>query len=381
MDSKSDKKPNYVEINGRMYYRMRRKVGMVKNRRGEWVAKYKLFYGKTKKEAVEKYEAYMNLSSLDSLKSFGQLSDWYIENIFQALSYKDGTKTLYINAFHALFDDSAVAGKQIAEIDGQALQEVISGAKVEASTVHAAVKLLRLYYKYLEAQHVCTDVTRSLVLPKVKKKKTTQDISIFTDEEVQKFLDKTPKDHRLRLLVVLGIFTGARVGELLGLTYDDITESEVRINKQLVEIDRIVTDENSATRAEVETTKTTASVRSIPVNDVIRQALKDHKKWHTAEMKKNGYKTPYIFTTSNGTLYFKSSVRQSFKRLCKTVGVEPQGFHVFRHTFGSKLAQAHVPIETTCKLLGHDSIQTTQKYYVNISTDEKITAINTIKFG
>lgn len=381
MDNReSGKKPNYVEINGRMYYRMRRKVGMKKNKRGAWVSQYKLFYGKTKKEAQQKYDDYMRVSSLDSLKCFGEFSAWYIDNIFSASSYKDGTKVLYINAFNAVFDDSGITGKTISEIDGQTLQTVITNASVNASTVHAAVKLLRLFYKYLEAQHVCTDVTRSLVLPKVQRKKTTQDIDVFTDAEVQKFLEKTPKTHRLRLLVVLGIYTGCRIGELLGLTYADITADEVRISKQLVEIDRILTDKNSVTRAEITETKTSTSVRSVPINDEIRQALEDHKKWHFAEMKKNDYQSNYIFTTSNGTLYFKSSVRQSFARLCKTVGVEARGFHVFRHTFGTKLAAAGVPIQTVSKLMGHTSIQTTSAYYVNISSKEKTDAINSIKF-
>lgn len=51
---------NTVTINGNKYKTARRKVGQRLNENGVWVPDYRLFYGKTKKEAVAKADAYTN---------------------------------------------------------------------------------------------------------------------------------------------------------------------------------------------------------------------------------------------------------------------------------------------------------------------------------
>lgn len=153
------------------------------------------------------------------------------------------------------------------------------------------------------------------------------------------------------------------------------------INKSLAEIDPIQTEseKKEKARAEILTTKSQTSDRQIPINAEISEALKIHKKWHSAEMKKNGYKSPYVFTTASGSLYFKSSVRTAFKRLCKQIGVEPRGFHTFRRTFGTKLAAADVPIQTLCAIMGHSDISVTARYYINIPSKDKIEALSRLK--
>ena len=56
-------------------------------------------------------------------------------------------------------------------------------------------------------------------------------------------------------------------------------------------------------------------------------------------------------------------------------GVEEKNIHAYRHTFGTNLCRQGVPIQTASKLLGHDDISTTAKYYVNVSDEEKARAI------
>lgn len=361
------------------YAAIKRKVGKKKNKRGEWVSDYKTFYGKSMKEAKAKYDAYMALASLDARKAFGELMEWFIENVLTPdSSLKESTKVLYVNSYHLVFNGSPIIGMELNQISGADIQSVVSGSKRKAMTVHQAVKLVRRFYTYAESNHISTDITRGLVLPVVEKKRNDQSIEIFTDQELKQFAEATPRDHRLRLLVILAMNTGARVGELLALTYDDIADGQVNINKTLVEIDRIKTDTESKTRVEVQQTKTPASVRSIPVEDEIMQAVADHKRWHTAEMLKKGYRTQYIFTTESGSLYYLSSVRMAFKRLCKAVNVAPRGFHTFRHTYGTRLAAAGIPIQTVSALLGHSNINVTAKYYINVATDEKKEAIKAV---
>ena len=374
-----DKKPNYVTINGRTYYRMRKKVGMYKNKRGEWRPRYKLFYGKNRKDAQRKYDLYMAKPSFEADKPIGELIEQYIETVFEPDSaLKDTTKSRYINAFNAWFNDSKLSEMPLSEITGADIQQQINAASVAPSSVKQAVKLLRRFYKYIAAQQIAPDVTMSLSLPEITRKRQDQSIETFTDAELKAFIEKTPEDHRLRLLIVLAINTGARIGELLALTYDDISNDQIRINKQLVEI-HPYNDSDKKTRIEIQTTKTPHSIRSVPLTAETMQAVEDHKRWHIAEQRKNGYISNFVFTTSTGSLYYKSSVRTHYTRLCRLVGVPCKGFHVFRHTFGTRLAAAGVPIQTVSALMGHSNITVTGKYYVNIDSEAKKSAIKSLK--
>ena len=66
------------------------------------------------------------------------------------------------------------------------------------------------------------------------------------------------------------------------------------------------------------------------------------------------------------------------KRLCNRIGVPYHKFHSFRHTFGTNLSRAGVPIEETAKLMGHADISITAKYYINVNADRKKDAVEKI---
>ncbi len=382
------KRRNEVCVGGYSYQKICRKVGMKQNKAGKWVPEYKNFYGKTKKEAIAKYEAYKNIRSNGKFNSntcLGEFITWWTDNVYlQDSSVKPGTRTLHINSYHNVFDGCGVLGMSVSEITGADLQAVMSASSRGATTKRHARSFIKRFYIYLESQHIAKNITNCLVLPEAEHRKTDQAIETFTDEEIAKFLNKTPSDHRLRLLIVLAIYTGARIGELSALTYADLENGKININKQLVEIDPIITERGKTkARAEISETKTKASVRTLPLEplDFIQKEINNHHKWHRAEMLKRGYRTQYVFTTSSGELYFKSSIRTAFTRLCKSIEVEKKSIHVFRHTFGSKLAKSGVPIQDVSKMMGHDSITVTAKYYVNIDDDQKRSALKKLAFG
>ncbi len=366
-----------VTINGRDYYKLKRKVGQKRNKAGAWVAEYKIFYGKNKQEAEKKYRAYMERGRVDT-RCFGELVDLFIDSVLLPdPALKPTTKSRYVNAYRLVFGSSDILGKDIDEITGLDLQRVLSGSSYAASSVRAAYKLVKRFYTYAAAQRLADDITPGIVLPAVNSRRQDQRIDTFSAEELQRFRDGIPAGHRLRLLVILGIETGARVAELLALRYEDLAGGSMIINKSLAEIDPIKTPDGSRekTRAEILATKTLHSVRAVPLSEYAQKEIAAHKKWHTAEMRKNGYKTDFVFTTASGSLYYKSTVRTAFYRLCKRVGVEPRGFHTFRHTFGSRLAAAGVPIQTVSQLMGHSDISVTAAYYINVPEDQKRAAI------
>ena len=104
---------------------------------------------------------------------------------------------------------------------------------------------MRLFFKLMEQEDICKDITKSLVVPKPKKKNAPGEIIVFNDEEIEaikKYIARKDLPYyenrrvcRLRFLITLAINTGARISELLALTYDDIQPDKITINKQVVE--------------------------------------------------------------------------------------------------------------------------------------------------
>jgi integrase len=52
---------------------------------------------------------------------------------------------------------------------------------------------------------------------------------------------------------------------------------------------------------------------------------------------------------------------------CAKAGVDPAGFHILRHTYGSTLAMAGVPLAVIAESLGHADERITRKHYAHLS--------------
>ena len=372
-------------INGTDYYKIKRKVGKKLNKAGHWVDDYKYFYGKNKSEAEAKYKRYKG-NQIKGVTNktfyFGEMADTFIKNVFLNDSrFSEATKERYVNAYNNNLQQSPIAKLPLEEVKSIDLQTVYNNLSCGASTVRSINNLLHHFFKYLEKEHICKDITENIVLPKITNRKgnvvSDGDIEVWTSTELKKIIEG-PNKHRLRLLLILAINTGGRIGELLALRYDDIENNLIKINKQ-VAIHPVFKDgKKSGQKLEITQTKTKTSVRSIPLPNNVLKEIEEHKKWHTEEMMKNGYRTEYMFTTQSGKFYDKHSLRTACNRLYKRIGVTSRSFHVYRHTFGTNLAKAGVPIQTVSNLMGHSDINVTAKYYINVDNSDKQDAIDKI---
>jgi integrase len=70
----------------------------------------------------------------------------------------------------------------------------------------------------------------------------------------------------------------------------------------------------------------------------------------------------YVFATSNGTKIMTRNLNRAFTKAVKKAGIKNFRFHDLRHTFATRLVQKGVDIYKVSKLLGHKSIQVTERY-------------------
>lgn len=376
------KKTNCV-INGTPYYRMTKTIGHKLNENGKEVPVRKTFYGESKSDAEAKYNAFIekqNLGIETKTQYFGVLADSWISGFFiNDGSVKDSTKARYIAAWNRKVKNLDFYHMPLDSVTAKVIQTAYndlatSGTPIsEIKTIH---KLMRKFYRYIEFEGLGRDMTGSLMLPKEKVNAAGEEISVWTDEEIKKILgsfDQADIRFRHRFLIILAYYTGCRKSELLALTYDDISKDGVRITKTLAEVSDGSIKKNGKlkTRLSVTDPKTKKSVRTIPVDPVVLEELKIHKKWHMTEQLKKGYRSNYIFTTDSGEFYNNKNLDVALTRYYKKIGVEPKTMHTFRHTYASNLCRFGVPIQTACDLLGHDSIETTARFYVNVAEESK----------
>lgn len=372
------KKTNYTLSNGKEVYRIRRKVGKKLNADGKWVDDVKAFYGSCKSEAEAKYEEYKR--TLDNgCKNLtedcvGEAIDKWIDSVFNYCNLADSTKKRYVDTYSNYFKPTKYAGIPLSHIEAMDVQEFYNTATCPHSAIKGINNLFSHFFKYCELNGLHRNIMSAVTLP--KKKKTSdhidKDIDVWADADLQKVITAL-EGNRLRLFVVLAVNTGARFSELLALTYDDVQGNVLRINKQLTEVEY---GANKGLR--ISNTKTISSNRYIPLDDVTIQEIEKHKRMQKAEMRANKYTTDFLFTTSTGEFYWRSIVSRALSRLYKRIGVPQHNVHAYRHTFGTNLSRAGVPIEETQALMGHSDIRVTSKYYVHIDALRKMDAIKKI---
>lgn len=361
------KKNSY--INGQSYYRIRRTIGHeIKD--GKEVPIIKNFYGTSKTQAEEKYKNFLveqsreKETAIDSNKTLGEVLNFYLDNVFSVSSkYKQSTKDLYIYACKRFMDSErkTLMMTPIKSVTPSDIQLAYNRFDAAYSTLQAINKTVRGFVTWAVANQYCTDFLVSVTIPNKKHSKRSDDIIIWTDDEIEK-IKESITDERWRLILYFGLYAGLRISEAIAIRYTDIYDDIIHVRQQYY-------------RGEITTPKY-GSERDIPLHPELKKELEKHRTWHKAEMKANKYKTDYIFTTQIGTLYTYYSIRQQINRAYKRYGIEPKDFHTYRRTFCTNLCRAGVPIQITSKLMGHKSIDVTMKFYTFVDMQLQFDAIN-----
>lgn len=354
------------------YYVLKRKVGMRQNNGGVWRPYYKVFKGKTKKEAEAKYNAYMSKNN-HGIDCFGKEVERYITEVLQRSDKTPGTIALYSNAYNAILKPSVLAGKPLQDIKPLDLQQLYNHAKCGATTVINLHKLLSGFFKYASANGLCNNITAAdYSLPKPKPRKDNANpntIEVWEKCEIEKILNDT-KAERLHFLLVLLYYTGLRIGEALALKYSDfdLQNSVLKVNKQI----HFANKANNA----LSPPKTKHAIRTIGLHANLIHSFEEHKKRFETEKQERGYKTDFVFTTCTGKLYDQRSLPKTARRIYKKIGVPYKPFHTYRHTFGTVLAENGAPLQEVARLMGHSSTVVTAKYYIEVSDKQLKNAVS-----
>jgi integrase len=190
-------------------------------------------------------------------------------------------------------------------------------------------------------------------------------------ETVHALADAVPA--RYRALVILAASSGMRQGECLGLTVDrlDFLRRVVHVDRQLV----TVTGRPSFLTAP----KTAASVRTVPLPQVVLDALAAHL----------GAFPPlgdgFVFVTAAGNPIRRTAFGDVWRAAVKAAGAPVgTGFHQLRHFYASLLIRHGESVKTVQARLGHASASETLDTYSHLwpdSDDRTRTAVDSVLFA
>lgn len=201
------------------------------------------------------------------------------------------------------------------------------------------------------------------------------DVPEYSAEQVRKLLlFAKENDSHIYIFLLLALYTGLRKGELLALTWDDVD-----YDKKLLRVNKSRTGSRKAITTQITTPKTESSNRKIPLNDIVLEALKAEKKRQEEYSAILGKSSSFIIRTVLGKPYVNlSAINRVVNRLTEKAGLPHCTIHGFRHSVASILDDNGVPIQDISVLLGHESVQTTERIYINRRKTAKAETIETL---
>ncbi len=198
--------------------------------------------------------------------------------------------------------------------------------------------------------------------PKAKKPKRAS-----YDDQQTKFLlqhlnELPSEDTKYKVAIILTIFTGVRLGELMGLEWKDVDFQNgiISINRS----SQYLADKGIFTKVP----KTESSIRDIAIPDLVVSLLERYKLWYEEQKALYGElwtNSDRLFVQVDGKPMHPSSVSKWFEKYVNQIGLPVINFHGLRHTNASLLVAQNVDIAVVSARLGHAQISTTFNFYVH----------------
>lgn len=218
-------------------------------------------------------------------------------------------------------------------------------------------------------------------------------LTLQEQELLEDYLQRSPTHRRWRPIFTVMLWTGMRVGEVTGLRWEDIDLEKglISVNHTMVYYTRREKDMSRSTLA-INTPKTQAGNRTIPMLPVVKQAFLEEKEYQKKERISGGFQvdgyTGFVFLNRFGHAYTLGSLNNALNRITqecnrdilerakrdniKDVQVLPHFTnHTLRHTFTTRMCEAGVNIKAMQDILGHADIETTMNIYADATSDLK----------
>lgn len=310
---------------------------------------------------------------------------------------KETTRSNYLYNYNHFIRDDFGKKKLIDVKYSDVLQYyyyLLNEKDIEISTLDSIHTLLHPTFQIAVRDDIIRKNPTDGVMREIKKKagKNTGIRHALTIEQQRTFMEfvaEHPIFYRWWPLFAVLLGTGTRIGECLGLRWEDIDEKNnvIVINHSMVYYP--VGDERRSERR-ISTPKTEAGIRTIPILDVVKDALEMERE----EQEETGFNesvidgmSGFIFKNRFGDVPNPQSVNRAIKRIVFSYNNEeilnakkekrdpillPDfSCHSLRHTFATRLCEAESNLKVIQSIMGHRNIETTMDIYAEATETKK----------
>lgn len=338
-------------------------------------------YAHTEEEAVQllhKLSFQMGTNQMKiSNMTLGEWLDLWLE-VYMQHSLKQSTYNSY-DSYAKNHFKPALGSIQLEALTPRMLQQFYNFKMEREGLSPKTIRNLNLYlHKALgQAQKeglIFTNPATGVNLPRSQRPQ----IEILTRDE-QARLVQASFQHRYGVFIRLVLLTGIRLGELLGLRWEDIDfrTNMLYIRRALNRLQKQNLPENYTgpkTEIVIQEPKTENSIRSIPLLPQLVQDLLNWRQIQENDRKAAGERylnRGMIVTNPLGGYIEPRTFSDYYHQILDMAGLQHFTFHALRHTFASRALEQGMDEKTLSVLLGHYSVAFTLDTYAHVLTDHK----------
>lgn len=258
----------------------------------------------------------------------------------------EGISKSAINGYNAAFEIcKSIHDIKFVDIRTKHMQDILRNCGKGHGTLRKIKVLFNQLYKFaMENDIVSKDYSQYV---EVGKNTNESSRKIFTDKEIKRLFEVVNEMHYVDTILIM-IYTGLRIGELL-----TIKVSDVDINNKII-IGGIKTDAGKN--------------RIIPINKKILKLIEKRLA--------NGYE--YLITNENGkAIKYDNYYKEKFIPIMQQLGFNHKP-HDCRHTFATLMSNAGADPIALQKIIGHASYETTANIYTHKDIEQLKKAVDLI---
>ena len=224
-------------------------------------------------------------------------------------------------------------------------------------------RLLRaMLHKAVYWQVIVSNPAERVQPPKAKKPKR----KYYDDDQCKILLENLEQldeeQIKYKTAIILTVFTGVRLGELMGLEWNDIDfrNGIVSVNRS----SQYLADKGVFTKVP----KTESSIREVAIPDFVISLLEEYKLWYDEQKSLYGelwINSNRLFVQADGKPMHPSTISKWFVKFIGQIGLPVINFHGLRHTNATLLIAQNIDVAVVAARLGHAQITTTFNFYVH----------------
>lgn len=217
-------------------------------------------------------------------------------------------------------------------------------------------------------------------------KKTRRALTVEQQRAFMNYVAESPLFYNWYPVFVFLLGTGCRIGEAIGIRWDDVDMEKriININHSLTYYPRA--DDTYKCEFRVSEPKTEAGVRNIPMMQPVYEVLRDEYERQNEEgfcVENVDGMTNFIFTNRFGMPHNPAAINRVIKRIVdahnaeevvkakkekrEPVMIPKFSNHIFRHTFASRFCENETNIKVIQEVMGHADVSTTMNIYAEVN--------------